>query len=402
VAAQAVHLTKIYGQGETRVVALDRGGEFTAIMGPSGSGKSTLMHCLAGLDTVTAGSARLGATELTGLGDDQLTRLRRDRIGFVFQAFNLLPTLTAAENISLPTLNFGYDLYTAPRSVLDPRVYAELRIGESELTVVPRLPAYQADNAERPEGAPKDPQGTDECRFYRTVTCAVAGVPAVFHRLPAVAQGCGSRGPAVTLPGDVVGGRPRQGERLTAPFPPVRPPPRPPSHRPVAESAGERLGAEAAPRHEDRQSQIDQVGHDRHPLAAAQAHRGRAGEQHSDTRGGDGHQDGRDGERGGQDQAGRREQLQDADGAEGAGTEVQDPLRGGTAGGGDLLPGDEDLGRADEEDCRQQAGGTPEHHIHRHGIFPGLSASRAGRRGRSRWSMWSGQPLRRRRAARIC
>jgi putative ABC transport system ATP-binding protein len=107
-AAAAVDLTKVYGQGETRVVALDHvsvafgRGEFTAIMGPSGSGKSTLMHCLAGLDTVTSGSARIGATELAGLGDNQLTRLRRDRIGFVFQAFNLLPTLTAAENITLP------------------------------------------------------------------------------------------------------------------------------------------------------------------------------------------------------------------------------------------------------------------------------------------------------------
>jgi putative ABC transport system ATP-binding protein len=107
-AASATELTKVYGHGETRVTALDRvsvafgRGEFTAIMGPSGSGKSTLMHCLAGLDTVTAGSARIGDTELTGLPDKQLTRLRRDRIGFVFQAFNLLPTLSAMENITLP------------------------------------------------------------------------------------------------------------------------------------------------------------------------------------------------------------------------------------------------------------------------------------------------------------
>jgi putative ABC transport system ATP-binding protein len=107
-AAQATDLTKIYGQGETRVVALDKvsvafgRGEFTAIMGPSGSGKSTLMHCMAGLDTITSGSSRIGATELTGMKDDQLTRLRRNKIGFVFQAFNLLPTLTAAENITLP------------------------------------------------------------------------------------------------------------------------------------------------------------------------------------------------------------------------------------------------------------------------------------------------------------
>ncbi|GEM33178.1 ABC transporter ATP-binding protein [Nocardia neocaledoniensis NBRC 108232] len=77
-------------------------GEFTAIMGPSGSGKSTLMHCLAGLDSASAGSVRIGDTALTGLSDKQMTALRRDRIGFVFQAFNLVPTLTALENITLP------------------------------------------------------------------------------------------------------------------------------------------------------------------------------------------------------------------------------------------------------------------------------------------------------------
>ncbi|GAA2142703.1 ABC transporter ATP-binding protein [Kitasatospora kazusensis] len=107
-AARATGLSKVYGQGETRVVALDSvsvefgRGRFTAIMGPSGSGKSTLMHCMAGLDSVSAGSARIGDTELSGLSDRQLTRLRRDSVGFVFQAFNLLPTLTALENITLP------------------------------------------------------------------------------------------------------------------------------------------------------------------------------------------------------------------------------------------------------------------------------------------------------------
>jgi putative ABC transport system ATP-binding protein len=107
-AARAKDLTKVYGDGETRVVALDgvsvefRQAQFTAIMGPSGSGKSTLMHCMAGLDSISAGSARIGGTELAALKDKQLTRLRRDKIGFVFQAFNLLPTLTAAENITLP------------------------------------------------------------------------------------------------------------------------------------------------------------------------------------------------------------------------------------------------------------------------------------------------------------
>ncbi|MBQ0987163.1 ABC transporter ATP-binding protein [Streptomyces sp. F63] len=108
IAARATDLTKVYGQGETRVVALDgvsadfRRGEFTAIMGPSGSGKSTLMHCVAGLDSISAGSARIGDTELASLKDKQLTQLRRDKIGFIFQAFNLLPTLNALENITLP------------------------------------------------------------------------------------------------------------------------------------------------------------------------------------------------------------------------------------------------------------------------------------------------------------
>lgn len=107
-AVAAVGLAKTYGSGDAAVHALrgvDVGfarGEFTAIMGPSGSGKSTLMHCLAGLDTVTAGSVLLGEVDLTRLDDRRLTLLRRERIGFVFQAFNLLPTLTARQNIVLP------------------------------------------------------------------------------------------------------------------------------------------------------------------------------------------------------------------------------------------------------------------------------------------------------------
>ncbi|WP_405582432.1 ABC transporter ATP-binding protein [Streptomyces sp. NBC_01190] len=108
VAAAARSVTKAYGAGETRVLALDEvdvdiaRGRFTAIMGPSGSGKSTLMHCLAGLDTVTEGRIWIGGTEITGLKDKHLTRLRRDKIGFIFQSFNLLPTLNAVENITLP------------------------------------------------------------------------------------------------------------------------------------------------------------------------------------------------------------------------------------------------------------------------------------------------------------
>ena len=107
-AARAVHATKVYGSGDTAVVALDdvtidfATGRFTAIMGPSGSGKSTLMHNLAGLDTLTAGYVFIGDVDLTKLDDKRLTILRRDKVGFIFQAFNLVPTLTAAENITLP------------------------------------------------------------------------------------------------------------------------------------------------------------------------------------------------------------------------------------------------------------------------------------------------------------
>ena len=107
-AAAARGATKVYGSGQTEVTALDdvsidfEPGRFTAIMGPSGSGKSTLMHCVAGLDTLTAGEAWIGDVKVTGLDDKRLTQLRRDKIGFVFQQFNLVPTLNALENITLP------------------------------------------------------------------------------------------------------------------------------------------------------------------------------------------------------------------------------------------------------------------------------------------------------------
>ena len=108
VAAEVIDAVKVYGSGETAVRALDQitvsfgRGQFTAIMGPSGSGKSTLMHCLAGLDRLTSGHVLIGDADLGKLSDKALTRLRRDRVGFVFQTFNLVPTLTAIENITLP------------------------------------------------------------------------------------------------------------------------------------------------------------------------------------------------------------------------------------------------------------------------------------------------------------
>ncbi|MGW0736595.1 ABC transporter ATP-binding protein [Streptomyces sp. NPDC002851] len=107
-AARAVDASKVYGNGETRIRALDGvsvefpAARFTAIMGPSGSGKSTLLHCAAGLDTLTSGQVFIGDTELGSLSDKQLTLLRRERLGFVFQSFNLVPTLTVEENITLP------------------------------------------------------------------------------------------------------------------------------------------------------------------------------------------------------------------------------------------------------------------------------------------------------------
>ena len=113
--ARAIELVKVYGEGDTAVRALDNvtvdfaAGHFTAIMGPSGSGKSTLMHCVAGLDSLTSGHVFIGDVELSTLSDKDLTVLRRERVGFVFQAFNLIPTLTALENITLPMALAGKD-----------------------------------------------------------------------------------------------------------------------------------------------------------------------------------------------------------------------------------------------------------------------------------------------------
>jgi putative ABC transport system ATP-binding protein len=113
-AARAIEVTKVYGSGEAEVRALDgvtvgfARGAFTAIMGPSGSGKSTLMHCVAGLDSLTSGQVFIGDVDLSRLSDKELTVLRRDRVGFIFQAFNLIPTLSAYENITLPSALAGH------------------------------------------------------------------------------------------------------------------------------------------------------------------------------------------------------------------------------------------------------------------------------------------------------
>ena len=108
IAAHTIDASKVYGSGPTEVRALDGitvefvAHQFTAIMGPSGSGKSTLLHCVAGLDALTSGTVFIGDDDLSTMSDRELTRLRRDRIGFVFQSYNLVPTLTAIENVTLP------------------------------------------------------------------------------------------------------------------------------------------------------------------------------------------------------------------------------------------------------------------------------------------------------------
>ncbi len=131
-AATAKGLTKRYGAGETEVMALDHidigfeAGKLTAIMGPSGSGKSTLLHCVAGLDELTDGEVQVGDTPISDMSDRELTLLRRERLGFIFQAFNLVPTLTAEENILLPLLLGG----RKPDKEWEDRVVASLGLGD--------------------------------------------------------------------------------------------------------------------------------------------------------------------------------------------------------------------------------------------------------------------------------
>ena len=185
-AASARHACKIYGAGDTMVTALDDlsidlpPGQFTAIMGPSGSGKSTLMHCLAGLDTLTSGQVFIGATDLASLSDRDRTILRRDRLGFVFQSFNLLPTLTAEENITLPAdlagravdpawletvvakLNLGDRLKHRP---------SELSGGQQQRVAVGRalISTPEVVFADEPTGALDSKASTELLQFLRSV-----------------------------------------------------------------------------------------------------------------------------------------------------------------------------------------------------------------------------------------
>ncbi len=185
VAARAVDVTKMYGTGENAVAALAgvtvdvREGQFTAVMGPSGSGKSTLLHVLAGLDRPTTGVVYVGDIDLTSLKDKALTLLRRDRIGFIFQSFNLLPTMSAAENIALPmkiagrrpdpawvqtivdTVGLGDRLSHRP---------AELSGGQQQRVAAARALASrpQIVFADEPTGALDSKSGTELLTFLRS------------------------------------------------------------------------------------------------------------------------------------------------------------------------------------------------------------------------------------------
>jgi putative ABC transport system ATP-binding protein len=183
-AVRARQLAKVYGTGEATVRALDgvdvdfATGAFTAIMGPSGSGKSTLMHLLAGLDTASSGSAFLGETEITSLGDTALTRLRRDRIGFVFQSFNLLPMFTAEQNIALPIELAGtaldrnwFDTLVATLGLGDRLSHrpAELSGGQQQRVACARalLSRPQVIFADEPTGNLDSVSGLEVLKFLR-------------------------------------------------------------------------------------------------------------------------------------------------------------------------------------------------------------------------------------------
>ncbi len=183
-AARTVDAVKTYGEGDTAIHALDgvtvdvAAAEFTAVMGPSGSGKSTLLHCLAGLDSLTSGEVWLGDIELGSLSDRQLTLLRRERLGFVFQAYNLLPMLTAQENITLPLDLAGADpddawLQHVIETVgLEDRLHhrpSELSGGQQQRVAVARALASKPDivYADEPTGNLDSRSGAQVLTFLR-------------------------------------------------------------------------------------------------------------------------------------------------------------------------------------------------------------------------------------------
>jgi len=185
-AARAEHATKTYGEGATIVRALDDvtlglvAGEFTAIMGPSGSGKSTLMHCMAGLDTLTSGHVFIRDTDLATLSDRERTILRRDRLGFVFQTFNLLPTLSAEENITLPADLAGRQPDDAWLETVVSRLHladrlrhrpSQLSGGQQQRVAVARALISRPDVvfADEPTGALDSRAGSELLRFLRSV-----------------------------------------------------------------------------------------------------------------------------------------------------------------------------------------------------------------------------------------
>ena len=184
-AVRAVAATKVYGKGATAVTALDdvsvefARSAYTAIMGPSGSGKSTLLHCVAGLDALTAGEVWLGGERMTGLDDKRLTLLRRDRIGFVFQTFNLVPTLTALENMTLPLSLAGrkpdaawLDTVVATAGLGDRLAHrpSELSGGQQQRVAVARalLARPEVVFADEPTGNLDSRSGADILRFLRS------------------------------------------------------------------------------------------------------------------------------------------------------------------------------------------------------------------------------------------
>lgn len=185
IAARAVEALKIYGSGETEVRALDgisvefRTGQFTAVMGPSGSGKSTLMHCVAGLDDLTSGQVFIGDTDLGTLKRRDLTLMRRDSVGFIFQAFNLVPTLTARENITLPQTLAGAEIDEEWLSTVVGAVNladrmnhrpSELSGGQQQRVAVARALAARPDIifADEPTGNLDSKSGGEILDFMRT------------------------------------------------------------------------------------------------------------------------------------------------------------------------------------------------------------------------------------------